>query len=158
MCVNTLFSVPKYSGICVTVVWIFCFDKNIDAILFWIWKFMRSFSSEFWKHSGTFISILWRLSAYCGVYQNIVTFISILWRLSAYCDVYQHIVTFISILWRLSAYSYLDLKTNIKVLFQGCTNPRCMVTQVTKFCIVASNICGSSIWSWFISLSRCIEF
>ena len=32
---------------------------------------------------------------------------------------------------------------------QGCTNPRNQVTWVTKFCMVAPNICGSSVWYMF---------
>jgi len=64
MCVNILLSLPKYSGIYMTIVWIFFRDRNIDAILFWIWKIMRSYLSAFWKKSDTCISILWRLSAY----------------------------------------------------------------------------------------------
>jgi hypothetical protein len=31
---------------------------------------------------------------------------------------------------------------------QGCTNPRCQVTQVTKFYMVVPNICGYSVWNF----------
>jgi hypothetical protein len=30
---------------------------------------------------------------------------------------------------------------------QGCTNPKHLVAQTTKFCKVATYICGSSVWS-----------
>jgi len=36
--------------------------------------------------------------------------------------------------------------TNI-LMMGGCTNPRCHVTWVTKFCIVAPNTCGSLGWN-----------
>ena len=33
-----------------------------------------------------------------------------------------------------------------QALNQGCTNLRCHAAQPTKFCTVAPNVCGSSVW------------
>jgi hypothetical protein len=41
--------------------------------------------------------------------------------------------------------NHLTLAT--KYLGQQCTNPRCQVSQVTKFCTVVHNNCGSSVWN-----------
>ena len=62
MCVNTLFSIPKYCGIYMTIVWIFFRDRNIDAIFFWIWKII---CVPICQHFGR---IQTRVSAYCDVY------------------------------------------------------------------------------------------
>jgi hypothetical protein len=41
--------------------------------------------------------------------------------------------------------------------FQGCTNPGSQVKLVTKFCKVAPNSCGSSLWGFSVSTFWFIE-
>lgn len=44
----------------------------------------------------------------------------------------------------LSAYNII---LHIYLYNRGCTNPGCQVAKATKFCMVAPNTCGSSVWN-----------
>jgi hypothetical protein len=42
-----------------------------------------------------------------------------------------------------------EVFSSVNSVMQGCTNPRHQVTWATKFCMVALNICGSSVCNLF---------
>jgi hypothetical protein len=37
---------------------------------------------------------------------------------------------------------------------QGCTNPKCLITQVITFCVVVYNICGSPSCTWNLEVAH----
>jgi hypothetical protein len=41
----------------------------------------------------------------------------------------------------------MDLMSHVRYTSQECTNPGCQVATVTKFCMVAPNIFGFSVWN-----------
>jgi len=46
-------------------------------------------------------------------------------------------------------FCYSDAEVVLHLKRRGCTHPTSQIAQVTKFCMVAHNICGTSVWNLF---------